>query len=58
MCIELAAAGLRYVRQPIFPVIYKEHVIGEYRLDLVVEDIVVVEIRALSVSIQSLRPRF
>lgn len=27
--------------------IYKEHVIGDYRLDLVVEDIVVVEIKSV-----------
>lgn len=47
MCIELTAAGLSYVRQPIFPVVYKEQVIGEYRLDLVVEDAVVVEIKSV-----------
>jgi GxxExxY protein len=47
MCVELAACGLNFVRPPIFPVIYKEQVIGEYRLDLVVEDAVVVEIKSV-----------
>ena len=47
MCIELAAAGLSYVKQPIFPVVYKEQVIGEYRLDLIVEDTVVIEIKSV-----------
>jgi GxxExxY protein len=47
MCIELAAAGLNYVKQPIFPVVYKEQVIGEYRLDLIVEDTIVIEIKSV-----------
>jgi GxxExxY protein len=47
MCIELAAAGLKHVRQPIFPVVYKNQVIGEYRLDLIVEDTIVIEIKSV-----------
>jgi GxxExxY protein len=47
MCIELSAARLNYVRQPIFPVVYKQQVIGEYRLDLIVGDSVVVEIKSV-----------
>jgi GxxExxY protein len=47
MCIELTAAGLRHVRQPIFPVVYKNQVIGEYRLDLIVDDAIVVEIKSV-----------
>src|SRR5438445_412634 len=47
LCIELQDARLNFVRQPIFPVVYKGHVIGEYRLDLVVEDKVVVEIKSV-----------
>ena len=47
ICIELNNAGLNFVRQPIFPVIYKGQVIGEYRLDLIVEDAVVVEIKSV-----------
>lgn len=47
MCIELNAAGLNFVRQPIFPVVYKGQVIGEYRLDLIVDDTVVVELKSV-----------
>ena len=47
LCIELQIAGLNFVRQPIFPVIYKGQVIGEYRLDLIVEDTVIVEIKSV-----------
>jgi GxxExxY protein len=38
---------MNFVRQPIFPVVYKGHPIGEYRLDLIVGDAVVVEIKSV-----------
>jgi GxxExxY protein len=38
---------LKHVRQPIFPVVYKNQVIGEYRLDLIVDDAIVVEIKSV-----------
>jgi GxxExxY protein len=47
LCIKLNSAGLKHVRQPIFPVTYKGQVIGEYRLDLIVENLVVVEIKSV-----------
>ena len=47
LCIELQNAGVAFVRQPIFPVIYKGQPIGEYRLDLIVADAVVVEIKSV-----------
>ncbi len=47
LCIELSNAGLDHVRQPIFPVIYKGQPIGEYRLDLIVQNEVVVEIKSV-----------
>jgi GxxExxY protein len=47
LCIELQISRLNFVRQPIFPVIYKGQVIGEYRLDLIVEDSVIVEIKSV-----------
>jgi GxxExxY protein len=47
LCIELQNAGVNFVRQPIFPVIYKGQTIGEYRLDLIVADAVVVEIKSV-----------
>ena len=47
LCIELQNARMRFVKQPIFPVVYKGHAIGEYRLDLIVDDSVVVEIKSV-----------
>ena len=35
------------MRQPIFPVVYKGEVIGAYRLDLIIEDEVVVEVKSV-----------
>jgi GxxExxY protein len=47
LCIELQNAGMKFVRQPIFPVVYKGQTIGDYRLDLIVDDSVVVEIKSV-----------
>lgn len=47
LCIELNNADLNHVRQPIFPVVYKGQTIGEYRLDLIVDDAVIVEIKSV-----------
>lgn len=48
LCLELEEAGLRFARQVSVPVLYKTKPIGEYRVDLVVEDKVVVEIKAVT----------
>lgn len=47
LCMELADSGLSFQRQVLLPVIYKGQRIGEYRLDLLVEDAVVVEIKSV-----------
>ena len=46
--IELAAAGLAFERQKLLPVLYREHLIGEHRLDFLVEGNVIVELKAIS----------
>ena len=48
LALELASAGLLFERQKLLPVFYREHVIGEHRLDLVVERKVIVELKAIS----------
>jgi GxxExxY protein len=48
LCLELEEAGLRFARQVAVPVFYKTKPIGEYRVDLVVEDKVVVEVKAVT----------
>ena len=47
MCIELDDVGIRYVRQTRLPALYKGRRLGEYRIDLIVEDLVVVEVKAV-----------
>jgi GxxExxY protein len=47
LCVELTDAGLTYGRQVEVPIIYKGRNIGEYRLDLLVEDAVIVEIKSV-----------
>ena len=47
MCIEMADAGLEFQRQMNFPVRYKGRIIGAYRIDLVVADAVIVELKSV-----------
>ena len=47
LCVELEDHGLRFHRQLTIPVVYKGRNIGEYRLDLLVEDTVVLEIKSV-----------
>lgn len=47
MCVELRLAGLHFKRQASFPVVYKGSTVGEYRLDLLVQDEVIVEIKSV-----------
>lgn len=47
MCVELSIANLKYARQVAFPILYKGRAIGEYRLDLLVDDHVIVEIKSV-----------
>jgi GxxExxY protein len=45
MCIEMDDLGLAYDRQVRLPAYYKGRALGEYRVDLIVGDLVVVEIK-------------
>ena len=48
LCYELARSGLRFERQVPVPVNYKGlHLDCAYRLDLVVEDAVIIELKAI-----------
>ncbi len=47
LCIELQDAKMAFKRQVPYPVLYKGRNIGEYRLDLIVQDAVVVEIKSV-----------
>ncbi len=47
LCIELSESDTFFKRQKILPVIYKGREIGEFRIDLVVEDAVVIELKSV-----------
>jgi len=47
LCIELADASLSYQRQVTIPAFYKGRQIGEYRIDLLIEDTVIVELKSV-----------
>ena len=46
--IELNASGISFERQKLLPIFYREFLIGEHRLDLLVEQTVVGELKAIS----------
>jgi GxxExxY protein len=46
--IDLSAAGIPFERQKLLPIFYREHLIGEHRLDFLVEGKIVVELKAIS----------
>jgi len=48
LAIEFATAALSFERQKLLPVFFREHLIGEHRLDFVVEGSVIVELKAIS----------
>lgn len=47
LCAEFVEKGIRYNRQVLSPIIYKNRNIGEYRIDLIVEDEVIVELKSV-----------
>ena len=48
LAIEFAHAGILFERQKLLPVFYREHVIGQHRLDLLVEGKLILELKAIS----------
>jgi len=48
LAIELTWKELSFERQRLLPVFYHEHLVGEHRLDFVLEGKVIVELKAIS----------
>jgi GxxExxY protein len=48
LVVELQRAGLRCEQQKQLPIYYREVLVGEHRLDLLVENLIVVELKAIS----------
>lgn len=47
LCLELEYCGLAFERQKAVPVFYRDRLVGEHRLDLLVENEIVVELKAI-----------
>jgi GxxExxY protein len=47
LCAELETTGLLFRRQSIFPVIYKGKPIGEHRIDLIIANALIVELKSV-----------
>jgi GxxExxY protein len=47
LAVEFALRGIAFVRQRSIPLFYRDHQIGEHRLDFVVEGKIVVELKAV-----------
>jgi GxxExxY protein len=47
LCVELQLAGLSFQRQLVVPVAYKGQPVGDYRLDLLVENLVILELKSV-----------
>src|ERR1700676_4595046 len=48
LAVEFALSGIQFIGQKPIPLVYKDHQIGEHRLDFLVEDKIVVELKAIS----------
>jgi GxxExxY protein len=47
LAVEFAIPGIAFVRQKPIPLFYRDHQIGEHRLDFLVENKIVVELKAV-----------
>ncbi len=48
LAVEFALSGIQFIRQHPVPLFYRDHQIGEHRLDFLVEGKIVVELKAIS----------
>jgi GxxExxY protein len=48
LAVEFALSGIQFIRQRPIPLFYKDHQIGEHRLDFLVEGKIIVELKAIS----------
>jgi GxxExxY protein len=47
LAVEFALRGIAFIRQKAIPLFYRDHQIGEHRLDFLVENKIVVELKAI-----------
>jgi GxxExxY protein len=47
LCIEMDLFGMKYERQKVLPVVYKDKLIGKFFIDILVENHVVLELKSV-----------
>ena len=47
LAVEFALRGIAFIRQKPIPLFYRDHQLGEHRLDFVVENKIIVELKAI-----------
>src|SRR5437016_1910659 len=47
LAVEFALRGIAFIRQKAIPLFYRDHQIGEHRLDFLIENKIVVELKAI-----------
>jgi len=48
LAVEFALSGIQFIRQNPVPLFYRDHQVGEHRLDFLIEGKIVVELKAIS----------
>jgi len=48
LAVEFALSGIQFIRQHPVPLFYRDHQIGEHRLDFLVDEKIIVELKAIS----------
>src|SRR5436305_3248277 len=48
LAVEFALSGIQFIRQHSIPLFYRDHQIGEHRLDFLVEGKIIVELKAIT----------
>jgi len=47
MCYEINAKGMQFQNQLVVPILYKGTILGEHRIDMIVENEIIVELKAV-----------
>ncbi len=47
LCAEFDLQNIKYEKQKVLPVVYKNQNIGDFRIDILVEDVIVLELKSV-----------
>ena len=48
LAVEFALSGIQFIRRHSIPLFYRDHQIGEHRLDFLIEGKIIVELKAIN----------